>query len=364
VSRRHSTGGEKTGVAQRAVEHVYRSVQLILALLLLPSLALAQAPLIGVIDFYGLREVSEDRVRELLGTAEGGELPDSRIDAEEAIQQISGVVRARLEAICCDDEGQAILYVGIEERGAPHFEVREPPTGIVLLPESVHESYAGFLAAVNVAVREGNVAEDLTNGHSLMANVDCRGHQEEFLEFAAENAELLRDVLRNSFNEEHRAMAAYIIGYATDKTEVVGDLLYSLRDGDEPVRNNAMRALAAIEVLAKRRPTLNIEIPPTWLVEMLNSLIWTDRTAAAANLVNLTEWREERVLDQLRSRAIEALIDMAGWQQLQHALPAFILLGRAVGMEEEQIQQAWFEGEREAVLARGRELMAELTKQR
>jgi len=320
-------------------------------------LALAQAPTVGVIDFYGLREVSRGAVIEALGTSEGGPLPDSRLEAEERIEEIPGVVRARLEAMCCEDDGGAILYVGIEEVGAPHFSLHDPPNEPVLLPAHVHDSYVGFLAAVNVAAHEGNGEEDLTNGHSLMACAACREHQEEFLEFAAENVELLRDVLRNSFDEEHRAMAAYIIGYAPDKADVVDDLLCAVRDDDPTVRDNTMRALAAIEVLAKLRPTLNIEIPATWLIEMLNSPIWSDRTAAATNLVNLTETREEAVLEQLRDRALPALVDMAGWQHLQHALPAFILLGRVAGMEETEIQQAWSDGNRETLLSKGREML-------
>lgn len=326
--------------------------------LLLPALAAAQAPSIGIIDYYGLREVSKDSVQKVLGVTEGGDLPDSRIDTEQAIEQIDGIVSARLEAICCDTEGQAILYVGVEESGAPHFSLRNPPNEPVLLPDWVHDSYVGFLAALNVAVRAGNIDEDLSNGHSLMADPACRRRQEEFLKYAADNVDLLRDVLRNSFDEEHRAMAAYIIGYAPDKADVVDDLLFAVRDSDPTVRDNAMRALAAIEVLAQSRPSLNIEIPSTWLVEMLNSLIWTDRMSAATNLVNLTELRDPAVLDQLRARALGAMVDMAGWQYLEHALPAFILLGRTLGMDEEAIQQAWSEDDRESVLSKGRDLLA------
>jgi len=337
---------------------IYKCVRT-LALLLVPLFGFAQAPSIGIIDFYGLTKVQEEQVRKVLGATEGGALPSSRIDSEEAIEKIDGVVRARLEAICCDTEGQAILYVGVEEVGAPHFSLHDPPNEPVLLPERVHDSYVAFLASLNVAVRAGNVEEDLTNGHSLMADAACRAHQEEFLEYAADNVALLRDVLRNSFNEEHRAMAAYIIGYAPDKAAVVDDLLYAVRDSDPTVRDNAMRALAAIEVLSKLRPLLNINIASTWLVEMLNSLIWTDRMSAATNLVNLTEDRDEAVLEQLRTRALGALVDMGAWQHLEHALPAFILLGRVLGMEEEAIQQAWSEGDRESIVSKGRELLSE-----
>ena len=85
---------------------------------------------------------------------------------------------------------------------------------------------------------------------------------------------------------------------------------------------------------------------------MLNSIIWTDRATAAVNLVNLTETRSEAVLGQIRERSLNAVIDMARWRHLPHALPAYILLGRLLGMEEEEIQDAWSSDSRLALVDR------------
>jgi len=79
-------------------------------------------------------------------------------------------------------------------------------------------------------------------------------------------------------------------------------------------------------------PDAQVKISPTWFIEMLNSLVWTDRNNGAVALVNLTESRDAGTLDQLRDRALPSLVEMARWQYLQHALPAYILLGRAAGM--------------------------------
>ena len=84
---------------------------------------------------------------------------------------------------------------------------------------------------------------------------------------------------------------------------------------------------------------------------MLNSLSWSDRNRALQALQTLTDSRDPLVLDQLRTRALDALIDMAGWKTLSHALPAFILLGRVAGMPEPEIQAAWTRGDRDAVIA-------------
>ena len=320
---------------------------LAMAAVLLP----AQAPRIGVIDFYGRRSVSEEKLLKALGKQPGDELPKSKGDAEEALERVDGVVRANLEAACCED-GKAILYVGIEEKGAPHFDFNAPGAEAILLPMEIHDEYAAFLSSVGLAVRAGETSEDLSEGHSLMANATCRAHQEKFRAMAEAELPRLREVLRKSFNEEHRAIAAYIIGYAPRKDAVIGDLQYALRDPDDTVRNNAMRSLAAIAILAQRKPGLELKISPTWFIESLNSIIWQDRITSANTLVTLTESRDALLLDHLRERALPAIREMAGWQHLPHALPGFILAGRLAGLGETEIQDMWKRGERKQLLVK------------
>lgn len=317
-----------------------------------------EPPRIGVIDFYGLRTVSEARVRKALGVKEGDPLPRSKEDAEAAIEGIPGVIEARLQATCCQD-GRVVLYVGVREKGAPAVHYREPPKELVLLPEEIHDTYVRFLATIEEASREGDLSEDLTAGHSLLSYPRAREQQEKFRSLAEQYLQVLRDVLRHSYDAEHRAIAAYVIGYAPDKKAVVADLVEALRDPDDTVRDNAMRALAAISVLALRKPDLGIEIDPSPFVELLHSLVWTDRVTAAMNLVNLTERRNPQLLEQLRKNALGALIEMARWKHLSHALPAFILLGRAMGWEEKAIQEAWTSTEgRAKLLSQAQELAA------
>jgi hypothetical protein len=143
-----------------------------------------------------------------------------------------------------------------------------------------------------------------------------------------------------------------VIGYAEKKRMIVDDLQWAMRDPDAGVRNNAMRSLGAIAVLAARDPESGIRFSPTWFIEMLNSLIWSDRNKAAFALVNMTESRDARILGQIRAAALPALADMARWKHLGHALPGVILLGRVAGMPEAEIQDAWSKGEREALIKR------------
>jgi hypothetical protein len=322
-----------------------------------PGLLLGQVPRIGVIDFYGLRKVPEARLRSALGVGEGDALPRSKADVEERIERVPGVVQARLEAVCCEGD-RAILYVGIQEKGAPHFDFRLPPNSDVSLPPDLVETYRKFLEAFERVARGSTVAEDLTQGYSLMADPEGRALQEQFRAFAERNVELLHEVLREAKDDEQRAVAACVIGYAPKKRGVVSDLLYAMQDAYDDVRANAMRALGAIAVLAAREPDSDLRISPTWFIEMLNSIVWNDRRRAATALVNLTETRNPGILGQLRERALPSLVEMAQWKTLAHALPAYLVLGRIAGLSEKDIQEAWSKGERGALIQRARSLVS------
>jgi hypothetical protein len=310
----------------------------------------AQTLRIGVLDFYGLHKVSESQVRKALGAREGDALPPSKGNAEDRIAKLAGVVDSHLEAVCCDGS-QMILYVGIEERGAPHFELRPAPTGDVHLPEEIAEVYRQFLDKYQAAGRRGVGDEDLTQGHSLLADPSTRAVQEMFPNLADQHLAELRSVLRNAADETERAAAAYVIGYATKKSAIVDDLQFALKDPDVGVRDNAGRNLMALSVLQRLHPDSGIKIAPTWFIEMLNSLSWSDRDRALRALEVLTESRDASALDQLRTRALDSLLEMARWKVLNHALPACILLGRIAGLPEQEIQDDWSRGERQIIIA-------------
>jgi hypothetical protein len=312
--------------------------------------AKSRGPAVGIVDFYGVRKADRARLSKVLGVAPGDTLPRAKGDIEERLEAVPGVVRARLEAACCDGN-RAVLYVGVEEKGAQIFDYRAEPAAEVEFPAEIAVLYKEFLEEVANAVSSGMTAEDLTLGHSLLDHPGARAIQEKFVALAEKHQRTLSNVLRNSANEEQRAMAAYVIGYAPDKKAVVNDLQYALQDPDDAVRNHALRALTAMAVMAIKRPEAAIMVSATWFVEMLHSLIWTDRNNAAVALVTLTETRDEKVVALLRERALPELVEMARWQHLPHALPGFILAGRVAGMKEEDIQEAWKSGERERVIS-------------
>jgi hypothetical protein len=320
-------------------------------LLLGGQAAYAQRPQVAIIDFYGVHKIPVDRLRKALGFAEGGQMPGSRVETEVRLNLVSGVVAAQVQAVCCE-KGQAVVYIGIEEKGAPHFDYRSEPDGEQKVPQDVQDAYAEFIKQVNEAVKAEMPEEDLTEGHSLMRFAPARDAQLKFVPLATEHAAVLHDVLHNAGDPEQRAMAVYVMGYIKQKERVLDDLFYALKDADETVRNNALRALGAISVKAKLDPDSELKVPATWFIEMLNSLSWSDRTQAAKFLVNLTDSRDQRVLAQIKDRAFDAVVEMAKWKQAEHSLPAYILLGRVAGLPEEDLQHAWSTGDRDLIIKR------------
>ncbi len=311
------------------------------------------SPRIGDIEIYGAHKVSLNKIRAALGVKEGSPLPASKGQLEDKLEKIPGVAASRVEAACCLD-GKTILYVGIEEKGAPHIEFRPEPTGDVKLPAELTDTYAEFLDAVNQSIRLSEQEENLSAGYSMMQNPGARAAQEQFVSLAAKYLPALHEVVRTSGDAEQRAMAAYILQYGprgprTTK-ELVNDVQYALQDVDDIVRANAIRALSAMYVGAKVHPDQNIAIQPTWFVELLNSVVWSDRHNAAVALVDMTENRDADTLQLIRDRALPSLVEMARWRDLSHALPAFILVGRLADLPEKQIQDDWVNSDHEEVI--------------
>jgi len=308
-------------------------------------------PRIGLIEIYGAHKVSEQKILAALVAKVGDPLP-SREDAETRIDKVPGVLSSRVEAACCSERSM-ILYVGVEERDSPHLDYHDTPTAETALPATLLDGYRKLLDNAAASIRGHNADQDLTNGYSLMADPESRELQLSFLSAMAENLALVDRVLRKSADSEQRAAAAYLLQYGprgprTSKI-IVDALQYALRDREDEVRQNAVRALQAVAVGAKLHPDQEIQIQPTWFVELMNSVVWTDRHDATLALVNLTEARDPETLQLLRDRALSSVVEMARWHDLQHALPAFILAGRLAGLDENQIKAAWI-GDRESVL--------------
>jgi HEAT repeat protein len=323
--------------------------RLLLLLLLAFPAAGAQMPPVGIIDVYGLRTVSGQQVRAALGFAEGDTFPGGKEQLEQRLAKIPGVVRARISGVCCD-QGRSIIYIGIEEAGSAAPRFRTAPTGPVRLPAEIVRAGAALDVATRAAVLRGEAGEDRTRGYSLMKDSTARAIQERFVSFANGNAALLSQVLRNSSDADHRALAAQVIGYGSDRAAVIRELVEAMRDPSSNVRNNAMRALGIIALYAREHPDLKLSVPSAPFIDMLNSPVWTDRNKSSIAVMELSESRDPVLLAELRERALPALVEMARWKSEGHASASIMILGRMVGMTDGAIIATATRGDREAII--------------
>jgi hypothetical protein len=321
---------------------------------MLPDTAAAQLPRVGIIDLYGLRKTTATQVREVLGIAVGDSLTAmSMLEVPARLADIPGVVSAAIDPVCCE-EGKTMLYVGVMEEGAPALELRARPTGPARVPEEVAQAGIAFAQAHTRAVMRGFAREDVSQGHSLMADSVARMSQLRFVGLAAKYGDSLRAVLRTSDDSDHRALAAEVLAYAANKHSVVPDLVYAMRDPASDVRNNATRALALIAGYAQANPALKITVPYEPFIDLLNSIAWTDRNKASLALMQLTEKRDPALLTALKTRAFDSIVDIAEWTNPGHSMAGIMMLGRIAGMPDAETYAMFEKGEKAKIIAAAR----------
>jgi len=289
---------------------------------------------IGIIDFYGLRTITEPEIRAVLPFKEGDQTTRPDPNTEREIAEALGVHRVRIEGSCCPEPNVIIVYVGIEEAPVPGLDYRDEPTGEAVLPAEVLETAEQIDTAMMAAIRAGDSEEDWSEGHALVRNPEIRALQERYIVYAEQYRDRLIEVLHGS--AQQRAVAATVLGYVSDKRAIVPHLERAVLDPDANVRNNATRALTLIAMYANRRPELGIEIRSDVFVDMLASVNLDDRGKASAVLWPLTQSRDQELLQQIRDEALLPLIEMCRWKAEGHSFMPCIILERVVGLPEQE----------------------------
>jgi len=293
-------------------------------------------PAIGVIEFYGLRTIPVSKVRELLPFKEGDVPP--RLPLEPLKSEMAaalGVAHVEINLVCCDNEKLSIVYVGVEDQPGNTVQYHPAPAGEVPLPPEIEQGYEEFMRKLMAGIRSGKAGEDHSHGHALSEYGPLRATEESFIAYAGQYHELLRQALHESSNAHQRAIAAHVLGYAQDKAGITDELAWAVQDPSSEVRNNATRALAVIAEYANANPELGIKIQPDPFIDMLNSLVWSDRNKALAVLVSLTDKRDIAVLQRLRKRSLTSLIEMCRWRNPGHAASACAILRRIVRLPDD-----------------------------
>ncbi len=312
---------------------------------------------VGAIDFFGTAGLDLERVRAAVPVRQGDELANDQVEEavgriRQAVRQVTGRDATDVAAVCCDERGSLMIYVGLPGSSIRDVRFSPVPKGAARLPVSAVELYRQSMDLLVEAIRSGQASEDDSKGYSLSAYPALREKQLAIRAFALTNAALVRRVLESASDVEHRQAAAHVLGYANRSKAQIAALVRASFDRDETVRNNAVRALAVIAGSDRQAAR---EIRADRYVSLLSSGSWTDRNKGLFLLETLSRGRDPKLLGLLRSSALDALVEMARWQAPGHAYTARLLLGRIAGIEESALQRLVDAGDVDTIVGRLRD---------
>jgi hypothetical protein len=207
---------------------------------------------IGEIEFYGRAGLDLDKIQAALPVHEGDAFaasPDvimntvSRVN--EAVRRVTGRAPTDVAPVCCDAQGNWMIYIGLPGSSIRSFQYNPAPKGALRLPPEVVELYRQTMNALNAAVQHGG-EEDRSRGYALSIDPPLRAKQFATREYAVHHERLLRRVLEEAQDDEQRIVAAHFLGYARQSNTQIAALVRASRDGNETVRNNATRALGVL----------------------------------------------------------------------------------------------------------------------
>lgn len=309
---------------------------------------------IGNIDFFGYGHFDVMKLRSVLQTQAGesnkqSEWSTYRSRIEEAIRSETGKLPTDVVLVCCNEHGNSMIYIGVAGTSSVAIQHKPAPTGEARLPAVALKLSEETDDALRKAVLAGRTQQDHSNGYALSIDPELRAKELQIREFALSNEDLLRTVLSLSSDAEHRAIAAEFLGYVNVSARQIADLAEAARDSDPDVRNNAVRALGVIASSSQQRARM---IRPKPFIALLKSDKWVDRNKGGWLMINLTESRDRKLLEQLRTETMDALVEMARWRFADHAAFARRLLGRIAGIEEARLDTLVLQNDQaEAIIA-------------
>ena len=302
----------------------------------------AAQPTIGAIDFFDYSGVDIGALRTDL-TVRPGDIWTSETEQllRSQIEVSLGRSPSDVSAVCCDDDGSRLVYIGLGAGSASLLQLNPPPTESRELDHDFLILYDRFEeVSIQVVSRgDGLALEDQSRGYPLPKDPDVRALQQRIREYASSNSAQLFAVSRASSNARHRAIAIDAIGYGLHSADQIEALTHSALDPDRTARNNAIRALW---VLASSQVELQAPIPHDTFVDLLKSGVRTDRGKSTALLARLTESRDPEVLAAILQNSLAPLVECARWSWRGHAYHARVILGRIAGIDEATVlAQAW-----------------------
>ncbi len=311
---------------------------------------------LGEIDFFGYKGLDLAAVRAALPFHEGDSFPPAKVHSDdlkrqmgEAIKRVIGREPTDVSFVCCDAKQHYVVFIGLPGESYQAISFSPAPTGPVRLPKDAVKLGQQMEDAWTNAVMNGHATEDDSQGYTLTNDPKARKVQLAIRDYALQHEDLVLQVLTSSSDAGHRAIAAQMLGYGRQSDQQVDALVHASLDEDDEVRNNAVRAL---EVLATAKPILAQRIPAAPFIRLLRSGAWLDHNKASLVLVALTTSRDPQLLAQLRTEALDPLLEMGRWRSIGHAEAALTILGRMADIDEATLEKLIDAGQTATILSK------------
>ena len=313
---------------------------------------------IGSIDYFGYAGLDLKKIEVRLPIKVGDRITRDVFDRDrkiipDLVKEIAGKPTTDIAAVCCDQNGRLMIYIGLSGASSQPIVFNLSPQGKDQLGTEALDLYARYGAAQQSAVKRGVTSENDSEGYALSS--DAASHKIELAirEYALSHGDLIQRVLRNSADVEQRRVSACFLGYADRSAEQIRNLASATKDQDAEVRNNATRALW---VLASAKNSSGIKVSPTPFIDLLFSSQWTDRNKSSLVLMQLTQELDPELLGTLRNRAMAPLLEGLRWTNPGHSSPFLFILGRIEGISEDRLKQLAATGDKTQVIQAAEQL--------
>jgi len=310
---------------------------------------------IGSIEFFGYAGIDLKPVQTILPIHVGDPFASSSIDTlleakeeiKQAVMRATGREPTDSAFVCCDRDGNHFLFIGLQGQSSKAFAYSPVPTSSLRLPSEGLDVYDQAMAALFETIDRGNAGEDNSQGYYLATDPKERAVDLKMRDYALHHEDLIRQVLKSSSDVQSRIAAAELLGYVKQSQVQIDDLVAASHDPDWGVRNNVVRALY---VLASSSADVAARVPAASFIEMVNSGEWTDRNKSIALLTVLTASRPPQLLAQLRSQALDSLLEMARWHT-SYAIEPRRILGRIAGIDDRRLEDLTASDPEEVIIA-------------
>lgn len=306
----------------------------------LPATQENQTFQVGAIYYFGYAGLDLPKLQQSLPIriGESVHLADQDpvwVATRKAVQRVTGKPATDIARICCDESHRLLIYIGLSGTSSRPLTTSDAPRGTAHLEEPAPKLYDQAMAAMADAVRHGVAGEDDSRGYAVPEDPAFRRVILAVRSYAVQRGPEFERVLEHSADPQQRRVSAWLLGYAERSPAQIQSLAAAANDADAETRNNAVRALG---VLASQKDALPLKIDPSPFIALLFSGTWTDRNKGSWILEKLTQSRDPGLLNELRNKALQPLIEGAKWDS-GHAGFFLVILSRLTNLPFEQIQK-------------------------